>query len=196
MPAFRSRTEFIHTGVPVCMARTLSLAALVACGSNGDGNQESCLAAVYTEYADAQRTWQRSLNDAIVSARAEFTQLAQLSAELQLAMIDRAEVRFRYLLDQAPDRLQLDGGLAGFVNVGLGWSDEDNVALIAGDPDYRTLEERISRLRADNDARSDWSELRTYFRTEFRPSESYADAYASLASSTAELEVRFDACTG
>ncbi len=131
----------------------------------------------------------------IVSTRAEFTEVAQLAADLQLAMIDRGEARFRYLVDQAHDRLQLDGGLSQFVNVGLGWSDEDNVALMANDPDYRALEERISRLRADSDARPDWPALRTYFRTELSASEPYADALGRLASSTAEFEDRLDACT-
>ena len=175
--------------------RALPLAALVACGSNTHGDVQRCLAAVYTGYADAQRTWQRSLRDAVVSARVEFTDLAELSADLQLAMIDRGEARFRYLADQAHDRLQLDGGLSGFVNVGLGWSDEDNAALMASDSDYRALEKRISRLRADNDARPDWPALRTYFRTELSASEPYADALERLASSTAEFEDRLDACT-
>ena len=110
-------------------------------------------------------------------------------------MIDRGEARFRYLADQAHDRLQLDGSLSGFVNVGLGWSDEDNAALMASDPDYRALEERISRLRADNDARPDWPALRTYFSTELSASEPYTDALGRLTSSTVEWEDRLDACT-
>ena len=175
--------------------RALSLAALVFCGPGIHGDSQDCLADVYTGYADAQRTWQRSLRDMIVSARVEFTELAQLAADLQLAMIDKGEARFRYLVDQAPDRLNLDGGLAGFVNVGLAWSDEDNLALMANDPDYRALEERISRLRADNDTRPDWPALRTYFRTELSASAPYADALERLASSTAEWERRLDACT-
>ena len=105
------------------IVRALPLVVFVAFGSNTDVDQQSCLAAVYTGYADAQRTWQRSLRDAVASARVEFTDLAELSADLQLAMIDRGEARFRYLVDQAPDRLELDGGLGGFINVGLGWSD-------------------------------------------------------------------------
>ena len=177
------------------IVRAVPLVVFVACGSNTDGDLRSCLEAVYTGYADAQRTWQRSLRDVIVSARVEFTDLAELSADLQLAMIDRGEARFRYLVDQAPDRVQLDGGLGGFVNVGLGWSDEDNVALMANDPDYRALEERISRLRADNDARPDWPAMRTYFRTELSASEPYADALGRLESSTVEFEDRLDACT-
>ena len=177
------------------MIRALSLAALVFGDSGTDGDSQDCLADVYTGYADAQRTWQRSLRDMIVSARVEFTELAQLAADLQLAMIEKGEARFRYLVAQAPDRLNLDGGLAGFVNVGLAWSDEDNVAFMANDPDYRALEERISRLRADNDARPDWPALRTYFRTELSASEPYADALERLTSSTAEFEDRLDACT-
>ncbi len=102
------------------IVRALPLAVFVAFGSSTDGDLQSCLAAVYTGYADAQRTWQRSLRDAVVSAQVEFTDLAELSADLQLAMIDRGEARFRYLVDQAPDRLRLDGGLGGFINVGLG----------------------------------------------------------------------------
>ena len=175
--------------------RALPLAAFVACGPNTDGDVRRCLAAVYTGYADAQRTWQRSLRDAVVSARVEFNDLAELSADLQLALIDRGEARFRYLVDQARDRLQLDGGLSEFVNVGLGWSDEDNVALMANDPDYRALEERINRLRADNDARPDWPTLRTYFRTELSASEPYTDALERLTSSTAEWEDLLDSCT-
>ncbi len=181
--------------MPVSVIRALSLAALVFGDSGTDGDSQDCLADVYTGYADAQRTWQRSLRDMIVSARVEFTDLAQLSADLQLAMIARGEARFRYLVDQAHDRLQLDDGLSEFVNVGLGWSDEDNIALMANDPDYRALEERISRLRADNDARPDWPALRTYFRTELSASEPYADALERLASSTVEWEDRLDACT-
>ncbi len=171
------------------------MAAFVFCGPSTRGDSQDCLADVYTGYADAQRTWQRSLRDMIVSTRAEFTEVAQLAADLQLAMIDKGEARFRYLVDQAPDRLNLDGGLAGFVNVGLAWSDEDNLALMAYDPDYRALEERISRLRADSDTRPDWPALRTYFRTELSASNPYADALERLGSSTAEWEDRLDACT-
>ncbi len=185
----------MYPGVPVSVIRVLSLAALVSCGSDTDGDSQQCLAAVFTGYADAQRTWQLSLRDMIVSARVEFTDLAQLPADLQLAMIARGEARFRYLVDQAHDRLQLDDGLSEFVNVGLGWSDEDDVVLMANDPDYRALDERISRLRADNDARPNWPALRTYFRAELSASEPYADALERLASSTAELEDRLDACT-
>lgn len=177
------------------VTRALSLAALVFWGPGIQGGSQDCLARVYTGYADAQRTWQQSLRDMIVSARVEFTELAQLAADLQLAMIDEGEAQFRYLVDQAPDRLNLDGGLAGFVNVGLVWSDEANLALMARDPDYRALQERISRLRADNDAHPDWPALRTYVRTELSESEAYADALERLTSSTAEWEDRLDACT-
>ena len=195
MAAVQCQGKFIYPSVPVSVMRALSLAALVFCGPGCHGDPQDCLADVYTGYADAQRTWQRSLRGMIVSARVEFTELAQLAADLQLAMIDKGEARFRYLVDQASDRLNLDGGLAGFVNIGLVWSDEDNLALMANNPDYRALEERISRLRADNDTRPDWPALRTYFRTEMSASEPYADALERLASSTAEWEDRLDACT-
>ncbi len=185
----------MHKGVPMSIVRALPLAVFVAFGSSTDGDRQSCLEAVYTGYADAQRTWQRSLRDAVVSARVEFADLAELSADLQLAMIDRGEARFRYLADQAHDRLQLDGGLSEFVNVGLEWSDGDNAALMASDPDYRALEERISRLRADNDAHPDWPALRTYFRTELSASEPYADALGRLAAASADFEDRLNACT-
>ncbi len=174
---------------------TLPLAVVLTCGSAAGSDSQDCLAAVYAGYADAQRTWQQSLRDMIVSARPELADLAQVSADMQLALIDRGEARFRYLVDQAHDRLQLEGGLSEFVNVGLVWSDEDNVALMATDPDYRALEERISRLRADNDARPDWPALRTYFRTELSASQPYTDALGRLTSSTAEWEDRLDACT-
>ncbi len=174
---------------------TLPLAVVLTCGSGTGSDSQDCLAAVYAGYADAQRTWQQSLRDMIVSARPELADLAQVSADMQLALIDRGEARFRYLVDQAHDRLQLEGGLSEFVNVGLVWSDEDNVALMATDPDYRALEERINRLRADNDARPDWPALRTYFRTELSASQPYTDALGRLTSSTAEWEDRLDACT-
>lgn len=184
-----------YPGVPVSVIRVLSLAALISCGSRTDGDSQQCLVAVHADYADAQRTWQRALRDMIVSDRVEFTELAQLSADLQLAMIDQAEARFRYVMDQAPDRLNLDGGLTGFVNVGLGWSDEDDAALMDHDADYRALKERISRLRTANDGHADWPALRTHFSAELSASGPYADALERLASKTADLEDRLDACT-
>ena len=53
------------------IVRALPLVVFVALSSNTDVDQQSCLATVYQGYADAQRTWQRSLRDAVASARVE-----------------------------------------------------------------------------------------------------------------------------
>ena len=66
------------------------LVAVISAGAATEATAQTCLESVYRSYANAQRTWQVSLQNLIVSSRPDYEQLAGLSADLQLAMIEQS----------------------------------------------------------------------------------------------------------
>ncbi len=110
---------------------TCLLVAVTSAGTATDATAQTCRESVYRSFADAQRTWQISLKDLIVSSRPDYEELVSLSADLQLAMIERSQARFVYLMTQQSDRMCSTGDLSQLVNVGLQWTPADEQALLA-----------------------------------------------------------------
>ncbi len=79
---------------------TCLLVAVTSAGAATDSSAQACHESVYLGFAEAQRAWQVSLKNLIVSARPDYDELVSLSAELQLAMIEKNQARFMYLTTQ------------------------------------------------------------------------------------------------
>ena len=115
---------------------TCLLVVVTSAGTATNATAQTCRESVYRSFADAQRTWQLSLQDLIASSRPDYAELANLAADLQLAMIERSQARFVYLMAQQSDRMSSTGDLSQLVNVGLQWTPADEQALLAVDPQY------------------------------------------------------------
>ena len=170
------------------------LVVVTSASAATDATAQTCLASVYRSYADAQRTWQVSLQDLIVSSRPDYAELASLSAELQLAMIEQSEDRFVYLMTQQPDRVRATDDLTRFVNVGVQWTPGDEQALLAANPQYRALSARIDSLRTLNDGHPDWPALREYFASDLSIHDDYTAALERLRQRQVALEEDLTRC--
>ncbi len=105
------------------------LFAVASLGAATDSTAQTCLESVYLGFAEAQRAWQVSLKNLIVSARPDYDELVSLSAELQLAMIEENQARFMYLITQQSDRVRSAGDLSQLVNLGgAQWTSGDEKA--------------------------------------------------------------------
>ena len=171
------------------------LFAAVYVGTAADSAAQACLESLYLSYAEAQRTWQLSLKDLIASSRSDLEELGSLWTELQLATIEQAQARFRYLVSQDPTRVPTDGNLSQFVNFGTEWTVGDEAALSATDMEYAALNARIDSLRTLNDGHPDWPALRAYWATELSKRAEYAEALERFERRQAELEEELGNCT-
>ena len=172
------------------------LFAVASLGAATDSTAQTCLESVYLGFAEAQRAWQVSLKNLIVSARPDYDELVSLSAELQLAMIEENQARFMYLITQQSDRVRSAGDLSQLVNLGgAQWTSGDEKALLAVDLKYRALSARTDSLRRLNDGHPDWPALRAYFASELSKRVDYAEALERFQKRQAELEEELANCT-
>jgi hypothetical protein len=152
------------------------LVGITASCRPGDGAEPiSCLESVFAEHAASQRAWQESLRDIIVSQRPEFAELASISKQLQLAMIDMTEARFHYVI-ASPERLEGQYGISEFVDLGVVWTDADETALSYEAPDYLDLVRQADSLRAINNGHPDWPPLRAYVTEELMGAPAFTGA--------------------
>jgi len=165
----------------------------VSCRPGTEAEPASCLESVFTEHVASQREWQESLRDLIVSQRPEFAELASILKELQLAMIEQAEARFRYVI-ASPERLEAQYGLSELVDLGVVWSEADETALSDEAPDYRDLVRRTDSLRAINNAHPDWPPLRGYVTEELVGNSEFAGALERFQEFQREIDVKLGAC--
>lgn len=148
----------------------------MSCGSAAHRTESaSCLESVFAEYTASQRAWQETLRNIIAADRPEFAELASISKELQLAMIDKVEARFRYVT-ASPERLAAQPGLSRFENLGVIWSRAYETALAGEDPEYRTLVQRADSLRALSDGNPDWPRLQAYATEELSQNPEFIQA--------------------
>ncbi len=135
-----------------------------------------------------------SLQDLIVSSRPDYEELVSLSADLQLAMIERSQARFVYLLTQQSDQISSTGDLSQLVKVGLRWTPADEQALLAVDLKYEALSARVDSLRTLNDGHPDWPDLRAYFASELSTRADYTEVLERFQKRQVELEEELTRC--
>lgn len=173
---------------------TCVLFGVVSVSDAADAAAQTCLESLYLSYTEAQRDWQLSLKDLIVLSRPDFGELGSLSTELQLAMIEQAQARFRYLVTRDAKRVRADGDLSQFVNFEVEWTVADETALLAADPEYGALRAKIDSLRALNDGHPDWPALRAYWATELSQRAEYTEALKRFERRQTELEEELGNC--
>jgi hypothetical protein len=171
------------------------LAGALSAGIAGAAGTAACLDAAQRPYRDAQRAWHRQIHETTASLRPELAPLSALATELQLAMIDRAELRLRDHWSRSPDAATRDVGLSRLLNP-PGWSDADEQALLASDPDYAVLERRIAELRSRSDGDPDWPALRAFVRETGFGTPAVQEAHARLAEAGSAFESAARECAG
>ena len=69
----------------------------------------------YLRYTAANRAWLSAFRDLAIEMAPLLAAAIRLRFSLQLAYLDRRDLRFEYLRDSAPERLRPNGRLSDFV---------------------------------------------------------------------------------
>jgi hypothetical protein len=122
-------------------------------GISGDGAEKA-----WTECAQAQRQFQQELADFLASRRPVLRDLILVSRDLQLGLIERRSLEFRYLLAMHPERIVRNQGISKLAN--FAWSDEDAKVLRRSNPDYEAVAKSVELLQERTDGHRQWPALR------------------------------------
>lgn len=123
----------------------------------------ACAERAYAQAAAASQEWQRSFRDLLVKVRPDLAPLAALEMDHQLALIDRRQARFRFVLRTDAGRVHTRQGLAAFRN--FDWTEADAGVLRQQSPGYAAIERNVAELERQVRAHSDWPAMRDYVRT-------------------------------
>lgn len=137
-----------------------------------------CAARAYAEDVAAKQDWQRGLRELIVTAKPDLAPLATLDMEQQLALIDRRQAQFKYLLRTDARRIHTREGLPAFRN--YEWTDADARVLREQNASYVAVERKIADLERQTRGHSDWPALRDYSRTVLAVSPGFQDLLKRL----------------
>jgi hypothetical protein len=103
----------------------------------------------YSRYTAANREWLSAFRDLTIEMAPHLDAATRLRFALQLAYLDRRDVRFLHLLSTAPERLMTTGSLAECVgSVDQCWTGKDDTALNRLRPDYQELCAMIAAVKA------------------------------------------------
>lgn len=103
----------------------------------------------YSQYTAANREWLSAFRNLTIEMAPHLDAATRLRFALQLAYLDRRDVRFLHLVSTAPERLTTTGSLADFVgSVDQCWTGKDDTALNRLRPDYQELCAMIATVKA------------------------------------------------
>jgi len=100
---------------------------------------------VWTAYTQAQRQFHQELADFFTNQRPDLKDIIQLNRDLQLALIDRRSLEFRYLLSAHPERIVKDHGISRFAN--FNWTEADQNVLRHSSAEYEAALKLVEELR-------------------------------------------------
>ena len=106
----------------------------------------------WTTYAHAQRTLQQELADFFINRRPDLKENFEVNRDLQLALIERRSLEFRYLLSAHPEQIVSDQGVSRFAN--YRWTEENQNALRHTSPEYEAARKRVEELSKRNEEAS------------------------------------------
>jgi hypothetical protein len=112
----------------------------------------------WTAHAQAQCQLQQELAKFFISRRPDLKERFELNRDLQLALIDRRSMEFRYLLATHPEKIVRDQGISRLAN--YEWTDEDQNALRRSSPEYEAARKRVEELRKRSEETSQGHTLR------------------------------------
>ena len=121
-----------------------------------------CAGRAYAQDVAAKQDWQRSLRDLIVKEKPNLAALATLDLEQQLALADRRQAQFSYLLRTDARRIRTREGLTTFRN--FDWTDTDTVILRRQSLPYLAMESKVVDVQRRTKDHHDWPALREYVR--------------------------------
>ena len=151
-----------------------------------------CVESVYAQDAAAKRDWSRSVRDLNVKARPDLTTLATLDMQHQLALVDRRQAQFSYLIRTEARRIRTRQGLVTFRN--FDWTDTDAIVLRQQSPSYATLERKVVDLERQTKGHSDWPTLQDVSRTVLAVTPQFQGLLKRLQASEAAVERLLDGC--
>lgn len=139
----------------------------------------------WDEAAKAKVEFQDQLAKLTAQKTPEFAELAQLSAKLQIAMIEQRATQLKHIVANEPDRLTRNEGYSRFANFSWVAADEHE---LRNDETYAALCDRIDQLNRQNQAHSQWAAYREAFQATILESEEYKNLTAALDSAIAQVE--------
>lgn len=164
------RNEIAALKARTCVA--VACAMLVALSSNafgGSGISGDAAEKAWTEYVQAQRQFQQELADFLASRRPDLRDLILVSRDLQLSLIERRSLEFRYLLATHPERIVRNQGISKLAS--FAWTDEDAKGLRHSNPDYEAVATRVEVLQERTDGHRQWPALRAAHQAPARDAE-------------------------
>lgn len=180
------------------LRKAFALSPLILIGLLFSPNQAAaadftaCAAALAEGDLESKKTYQQSLRDLVVAEAPQFTELADISRDLQIVYSETRKRRLTDLLERDPARLQGSNDLMAFRN--FDWSDEEETALRAADSDYDQAQGRADALRAKNDSHEDWPALREVFQKDVAKSPGFAALMGEFQGKQRKMEQEFLAC--
>ena len=150
------------------MIRLFRITALLAFLLTGSGvpalaaSFDECLTAIIDTDLQAKRTFQTDLAAFLIQQNADFTSLADQNRDLQIALAESRRANLVFLLATDPGRMVIDQGVSRFMN--FDWSEQDDNAQKASDPEYQKLSDRITELKRQNIKHPDWPRVRQFFK--------------------------------
>jgi hypothetical protein len=126
-----------NTVVSAMAIFTLACAVLLGIPSTGfvaPRALEDSAGKAWTAYVQAQRQLQVEVADFLSSQRPDLKEVIVVSRDLQLGLIDRRSLEFRYLLAKHPEHIIRNQGISQFAN--FHWTDQDAITLRKSNPDY------------------------------------------------------------
>jgi hypothetical protein len=138
------------------------LVPLLRASGSADRVRE-CTERAYAQDVAAKQDWHRGVRELVAQARPDLATVATLQMEQQLALVNRRQAEFNYLIGANPKRIRTGEGLATFRN--FDWTESDALVLRRQSQSYATLANRIADLESQTKSRSDWPALQEYSRT-------------------------------
>ena len=123
---------------------------------------DECLVVIIDTDLEAKQTFQTDLAAFVIQQDSEFLTLAELNRDLQIALAQSRRANLMYLLTTDPGRPVIDQGISRFMN--FDWTEQDDNAQKASDPEYQQLSDRITELKRQNIKHPDWPKMRRFFK--------------------------------
>ncbi|MGV7220842.1 MAG: hypothetical protein ACQ9MH_04895 [Nitrospinales bacterium] len=152
--------RFLFIRIVICILVILSLGtnyclALDKKFITGDKAWDKC--------SSLQEKWLGTLHEIVLSSKPHLKNSADLSLKWRFTTLKVNSLKFKYLLENDPDRIIRDKGLRSFMD--LDWFWDDSRDLGKSNPDFLKWESEMSVLEKKNNKHPDWPELKAYLRS-------------------------------
>ena len=183
----------LMTALPI-WRRTVTAAVVFVglCAPARGGTFPECAERAYAQAVSASQEWQHGLRDVLVKVRPDLATLATLEMERQLALIDRRQAEFQYLLGTDVRRVHTGEGLAAFRN--FDWTEADARVLRQQSSSYVAIERKVAELERQGQGRGDWPALRDFVRTSLTASPQFQDLLKRLQKRERGIEELLKVC--